>query len=327
MKLALFGNYGVNNLGDDLILKGFLNQHPDDEVMVFCGNPDRVHKQFGLEAHPFFPGGFRSIWKYLISSPYRRLFKRGLRELKSADRIFVGGGGILVDRHFKAVFLWWRQLRNISRSGTPFAFVANSFELKHWWSQWLFKTYLKSAEQVTVRDSASLRLAHSLGAQAKLVEDLAMENVGVKFRMKDPKKTIVLALCKWGLDKRKMAELRNFVRSRQEEGFEVIGLAFQTEGDDDREVFAELDTGIPVRSGMEEVLTELGNCNLIVGMRFHSVLLGLKMQKPVIAIAYQKKVRHLMEDAGKEMLCLEIQNLNGEKLQSVFEKAVEEGDG
>src|SRR3972149_7300831 len=190
MTIGLFGNFGVQNLGDDLILKGFLGKFKDDHVIVFCGNPDGVSSKGGstsggknkflVDAYKFFPGGFRSILKYLFSPSYRREIKRGFNALFSVDKVYIGGGGILVDRHIKAVFLWWKQLWLILKSEKEFEFIANSFELKKWWSKRIFKKYLSRASKISVRDGQSKRFIESLGLKAELVEDLSVRYVSAR---------------------------------------------------------------------------------------------------------------------------------------------------
>ena len=86
MKLAVFGNFGVRNLGDDLILQGFLEQYKDDEVLVFCGNPEGATREFKLSAYNFFPAGFRSHMKYLLSSESQAL----ISQLELSDNEALG---------------------------------------------------------------------------------------------------------------------------------------------------------------------------------------------------------------------------------------------
>ncbi len=47
------------------------------------------------------------------------------------------------------------------------------------------------------------------------------------------------------------------------------------------------------------------DCEVFIGMRFHSVLLALQNNIPVVAINYSHKVRRVMEEYGLERYCLE----------------------
>lgn len=325
MKIAVFGNFGAENLGDDLILRGLMKKYPDDELIVFCGRPEVVTRDFGLVAARFFPGGVKSILRSWTQEGRAELQKS--RELlRTVDEVVIGGGGILVDRHWKAIFLWWRQLREIHKSGKPTSFLANSFELRRAWTRRLFEPFFRSAKSISVRDKASQEFIRSLDLEAELVKDLAWEVQdlgGMEGRYGPKEKKIALALCRWGLGESQLQALRNFVQQRRADGYEIVGLAFQTFGDDDREVFAKLDPRIPVKIGIEAVLTALRSAELLIGMRYHAVLLAQKYGIPTIALSYQDKVSNLMQESGQSAWLLPIQNVDEQKLQEVFRKRVD----
>lgn len=320
MKRAVFGNFGVENLGDDLILQGFLQQHQDDQVMVFCGNPKAVTTTGVLSVHSFFPAGLRSWLKFFSSSEYRRQIKESWDALRSVDHISIGGGGILVDKHWKAVLMWWMQLRKIKKSGTPFSFIANSFELTKWWSKALLVPYLKRAESVTVRDSASLRFAKQQGIIGEQVLDLAYS---AELPKKDAttNRILSLALCRWGMGNAQKHALQSFVKKAQEQGWDVQGLVFQSIGDNDRKVYKELDLDMAIIEGVDQVLEALSKTTFLVGMRLHSLILADRFDIPSIALAYQQKVENFMQDKQHSEFCIPIQNLDEQNLQELFGKA------
>lgn len=406
MKLAIFGNYGVQNLGDDLILEGFLKLHPHDEVVVFCGHPEQVRTQFKLQSQPFFPGGIRSLLKYWFNSEYRQQIKQAQQVLKSCDRVFIGGGGILVDRHFKALYLWRAQLAEIKKSQVPYVFIANSLELNSKRSQRMFKPFLEDARHISVRDKASQDLLARMGLEAELVQDLALSSQSLNYpgsmsltgaqttsmapvrrlepamgstpnpfnpavrrggfeagrgttqplclsettlQRRDPSHCpplpsslppklhniptvpkvpmVSLALNRWMLDKSRLNILKQFISSLQKKGYQVQFLAFQTHGDDDRAVYKQLDPSISILTGKDQVLPALKSSVLLVGMRFHALLLAIHYGIPTIALPYQSKVIALMTEKGLENQLLPLPDLNLSKLQELFENLVEQKPG
>lgn len=333
MKIAVFGNFGVENLGDDLILQGLMKKYPDDELTVFCGRPEVIARDFGLQATKFFPGGLKSMLRSWTKDGSDE-FLKSRQVLSSVDEVVIGGGGILVDRHLKAILLWWMQLQKIRKSGKPYSFVANSFELQRSWTRKLFWPFFRDAKSISVRDSASQEFIRSLGLEAELVKDLAWEvelEGGERRNGMDGRdgrdgrreKVIALALCQWGVGEVQLRALRSFVQQRRAEGYDVIGLAFQTYGDDDREIFAKLDPTLPVITGLQQVLNSLRSAHLLIGMRYHAVLMGQRCDIPTIALSYQEKISNLMRDAGQSAWLLPIQNVDEQKLQELFGKAVE----
>lgn len=360
MSVAIFGNYGVKNLGDDLILSGMLEVFCDSDIRIFCGNPKQITNNQKLSSHSFFPSGLRSWLKYLFSSAYRKQIEAGFDALKCCDRIILGGGGLLVDRRLKAVLLWFSQLRWIKKSGKPFEFLGVSFELNRWWTKRLFRPYLKAAAKITVRDTASLALLASLGIHAELVPDFAWhaplsvistpichsdrpesgiggggveESLGGGLRKGIPPFALMtglsrndtlgatlgkisLSLCRWGLGRRQQNVLRTYISERRKQGFELVGLAFQTVGDDDRKMFQNIDPSLRVVSDPNEVLNELAVSNLLIGMRYHSLVLALRLNIPFIALGYQEKVTAFMRDQGMEKRMIPIKELNDKTLLS-----------
>jgi polysaccharide pyruvyl transferase WcaK-like protein len=320
MLIAVFGNFGVDNRGDDMILQGLMKHFSGDELIVFCGNPKRVTEVFGLKAYTFFPGGLRTFASSLFSKVYRQGLKESETALKNVDRVLIGGGGILVDRRVKAVSLWYAQLKKISESKIPYEFIANSFELSRKWARRLFEPFLMSAEKISVRDSFSQKYIKNLGIEAELVKDLAYQ-AELPASSNQKKKKIGFALCRWGLGHYGLSALRSFIDQKDTENYEFVGFAFQSKGDDDREIFSDLDPELPVISEWPEIVKEMSECELLVGMRLHSLILADRLGIPHIALAYQAKVKHYMKDQGRSDLVLDMNSVNEQKLQDLFVKA------
>jgi len=68
MKIVIAGNYGANNLGDEMILEGLLkllnDVVPDAKITVLSSEPKDTKKRHKVKSLNLFPAGFRS---YLIS--------------------------------------------------------------------------------------------------------------------------------------------------------------------------------------------------------------------------------------------------------------------
>lgn len=324
-RIAVFGNFGVENIGDDLILHALLKRFQGQELIVFCGRPEVVTRDFGVSAARFFPGGVKSTLRSWTKEG-REEVQKSRRLLYSVDEVIIGGGGILVDRHVKAIMLWWQQLREIGKSGKPYSFVANSFELKRSWTRKLFEPFFKAAKSISVRDKASQKFIRSLGLEAELVRDLAWEvlegeEMDGKYDAKEKK--IALALCQWGLGEPQLQVLRNFLRQRRSEGYEIVGLAFQTFGDDDRVLYQKLDPSLSIKTGLQDVLRALRSAKLLIAMRYHAILLGQRCGISTIALSYQEKVANLMQDSHQSDWLLPIQNVDEQKLQDLFKRIVE----
>jgi polysaccharide pyruvyl transferase CsaB len=67
-------------------------------------------------------------------------------------------------------------------------------------------------------------------------------------------------------------------------------------------------------------ITLLGQLDLLVGMRLHAVIMALKCKVPVIGLAYDPKVSHVLEEFKQPILNL--QNENDEETKSAWIKIV-----
>lgn len=324
MKIALFGNFGVQNLGDDLILESLLNdyQSKGHEVIVFCGQPAQLRKQFEVEAYDFFPGGIRSLALGLMNPMDREHWKQSKAALRSVDEVVIGGGGILVDRHPQAVLLWWNQLREIRKSQKPYRFRSNSISLKRKYSQKLLLPFLRKASAISVRDSESKSWLAKQGIKSVLVPDLARE-ADLKISQHLPKGIVSFALCRWELQRQQWTALQEFILTLKEKGYTVKGLAFQQKGDDDRELYKQWFPELDIVTGKEEVIRTLSHSDLLVGMRLHSLILGREIGVPLIGLPYQEKVKAFMKDEGMENQLIELKNISHQSLTKMMEKVID----
>ncbi len=68
----------------------------------------------------------------------------------------------------------------------------------------------------------------------------------------------------------------------------------------------------------DELMSQLGTVDSVIGTRFHTVLFGLKLGKPTIAIGYGRKHLALMEQLGVEEWFQDIRDLDAERLYTQF---------
>ncbi len=73
----------------------------------------------------------------------------------------------------------------------------------------------------------------------------------------------------------------------------------------------------PVAS-VEDLLSQLAETDLVVGTRFHNVLLALLLNKPSMAISFHHKCSSLMSQMGLSEYCQDIKQLSGDRLIEQF---------
>ncbi|MGE5047551.1 MAG: polysaccharide pyruvyl transferase family protein, partial [Deltaproteobacteria bacterium] len=127
-----------------------------------------------------------------------------------------------------------------------------------------------------------------------------------------------------------VAKMTRFVSWLLERGYDVrllIGdLCYDTRSKDD--VLRGLSRcGAPIAGGrvvtarigsVEELVEEIAGTDLVVAMRFHTALLALMLEKPVIALSYHQKCVSLMDAVGLPQYAHDIDRGETEQLVEQF---------
>jgi polysaccharide pyruvyl transferase WcaK-like protein len=80
---------------------------------------------------------------------------------------------------------------------------------------------------------------------------------------------------------------------------------------------------LPVTT-VAELVTALSRCDAIVASRFHNVLLGYVLGRPVLGISYQSKTDSLMAEYGQSAFCLSIADITVEKLSETLDHVLDQ---
>ncbi len=65
-------------------------------------------------------------------------------------------------------------------------------------------------------------------------------------------------------------------------------------------------------------ISKISGLDILVGMRLHSLILSLREKIPVVGIAYNDKIRYIMNESGIVEQCIDIDNLTPDKLVYCF---------
>ena len=69
----------------------------------------------------------------------------------------------------------------------------------------------------------------------------------------------------------------------------------------------------------EQLLPQIAGTDIVVATRFHNILLGLVLNKPVISISFHHKCASLMKEMGLSEYCQDINHMNGDRLIEQFQ--------
>ena len=298
MKLALIGNYGATNIGDDAIMSSILKSHASHDWTVFSANPDETHRQFKVKTAPLFPLGLRSAIKFG--------FRKSYKALRSVEAVVLGGGGLFQDSRLFACFLWAWQVWWAKELGKPmFIYATGVGPLKTWLGKWLTRWSYDYASGITVRDHRSLDNLVELGVDAKKIEVTA--DPAFLFKPSEEEKTreartYLISLRPWLNQNKALVEgfTKVLLKLKAEKNAKFTFVCMQSIREHDRQIaepVARRVGGVLVEPrDFTELVGLLEQAEFAIGMRYHFLIAAMIAKTPTLALSYSPKVQSLYED-------------------------------
>ena len=317
-KIVISGYYGFNNAGDEAMLSAILQAlnrtfHSPD-ITVISGSPQTTAATYGVHTVPRFSiGGI-------------------LRAVFSSDLIISGGGSLLQDvTSWKSMIyylsiitlgvLFRKQVFLYSQGIGPVRYRVIRIILKH---------VLNHVDAITVRDKESKGFLQRLGVRRKIyttadaVLSLAPADLSIGRRIlrekgiPEGKKKIGIAIRYWHHSKEWMDKLKSAIsRLAAKEDAVIVCIPMQYPEDekaaesmnleDDRVYFLDDDYSI------EELMSIIGNMNVLLGMRLHALIFSALMHVPFLGISYDPKIDNFLALIGQKP-STSVQHMDGEKL-------------
>ena len=320
-QIVLVGNFGAENIGDELILAGFLKklrkELPRAKVCVLAGNPKLVRRFHGIAALPHLPTGLRSFFK--------RGWWQSLQKIRKADAVIFPGGGLFTDEEsFHAILIWGIHLLVSRYFWKPVYLLGQSvgkFEKKY--ARDFARFLLQKAEWIGVRDETSVNELKKLGiasTKIKRGKDSSFWLVNKIPKTKPLKKTGVVKI---------LVSIRSYPKIGEKFFVELTKaldeisektharITFTEFGKGDAEIWRKICRHSkhsklwkilkPLESA-ENVVKELKKFDVVVGMRLHSLIAAKLAGIPVIGFAYSRKVKGFAEKS------LTVKNFKAEQL-------------
>ncbi|MDA2934711.1 polysaccharide pyruvyl transferase family protein [Acidobacteria bacterium AH-259-D05] len=322
--IVIHGYYGFNNTGDELILSVIIQElarHiPSCNVKVVSKNPDLTRRVHQVEAVTCL--GLKEVASCI----------------RSASLIIMGGGGLFHDywlRDNAEVFSFpasglpsYGQIPLLAKLyGKPLIYLALGVGPIHSDEATQFVRFISSiADRITVRDKSSRDLllalhkrqdiqvapdpvfAFSIPDKLQCRRALA-ETSG---RSMDPDR-LVLGVClrPWGPDSSEWVQkvAKGISLFLEKTKSLVCFIPFQDiDGSSDVRIAREVAQRIDHREQVIELAWDprpsttamhVGGCDLLLGMRFHSIILSAVAGNPVVALAYDPKIDAVMDMLGQ----------------------------
>jgi polysaccharide pyruvyl transferase WcaK-like protein len=283
-----------------------------------------------------------------------RQYVRAFRTLEGTEMLIVPGTGLLTDAYGLvdwgpySLFKWslMAKLR-----GCRLLFVSvGAGPIRSTFGRLLVKSALSMADYRSYRDTPSMKCVEDIGVRTqhdRIYPDLVfglpqtwmptdeapvrrrrvvgiglMEYAG-KYSVPDPTDDTYF---------RYLSSLTVFVQWVLNHDCDVKLLL----GDGDTRVIQDFRTLLRARLGsldenrvsyrpipsFKELLSELGETDVVVATRFHNILMSLLLNKPVVAISFHHKCASLMSEMGLSEYCHDINHMDPDALIRQFESLI-----
>ncbi|MEM0951112.1 MAG: polysaccharide pyruvyl transferase CsaB [Cyanobacteria bacterium P01_H01_bin.74] len=328
--VVISGYYGFDNLGDELILRVLLTHLKQRKIhcIVLSNQPHQTSIHYGVMA--------------IARTDVIEI----VRALSKANLLISGGGGLFQDVTSMKSPLYYGALIHLARFlNVPVCFWGQGVgPLNKKLSQMVFRSSLLNCQSVLVRDEKSAQLTETLSGLSPQVSadpvwllnltpllSKQTSHSTKTLKNNDPSKNFKLgvSLRPWDtLTDSALAGLSKTVQYLTESHtVELVLLPFQPQDMGVLEQFQNrYQSCCPADSirlvPPAEVLSTITTCDGLIGMRFHSVVLALLLNIPVVGIAYDPKVSTLLESfslacVSVEMLTEPAKELNAQVLEGL----------
>ena len=333
-RIVISGYYGFNNIGDESILKAVVDnlrdRIEDIDITVLSQNPQSTQEKFGVKAVD------------------RMSIAKIVKSIVKSDLLISGGGSLLQDVTSKKSILYYLAVMWIALFFRKKVFIYSQGigPVNSGMNRRLMIKTLKKVDYIVVRDEGSREflLECGLSPEKMLVTadpvirikkpDLEegrkiLEEADFDFSTDTPK--IGIAIKGKLKDEDFLSEICIGIQgliSRYDARIVLIPFHFSEDMPITEEIQRRIGgrvTCIKKKCLTEEMLSIIGNMDLLVGVRLHSLIHSAIMEVPMIGISYDPKVNSFMKSMDLRAMC-SVYDFKGEYLLEEYEKVMSQKD-
>ncbi|UCE19702.1 MAG: polysaccharide pyruvyl transferase family protein [Gemmatimonadota bacterium] len=355
--ISISGCYGENNIGDDILfmalVRGIRARLHDCTIVAFTANrknTERLLVREGIE-----PESVRTVYsgRWGLFEPESPpllsilwIFQT-FRWIHRSDLLLIGPGNPIKDdtNRFKLLFYLSRAVIAYLLK-TPYAYIGVGVGNVTWRvSRCFFKIFGNRAVFISARDLVSAEKLSELGIDGPKVISLADLSFCETILPSFPENERTMAPSIIGLSARHFSYkhfpeniIKNYYDSliswckwiNSTYGCKFIFFPFcEEEHQSDFPAYDKLSSKLEPHSirieiyrcqNFSELKSQIAQCDLFLGTRFHSVLLATQQNVPVLAISYEEKAYKFMKEVGLEEYVIQIEELSFELLKHKWEQ-------
>ncbi|NOU71430.1 polysaccharide pyruvyl transferase CsaB [Paenibacillus sp. LMG 31458] len=312
VKIALSGYYGFDNSGDEAVLQSILfalqeqgrEQGLQIEPIVLSANPEKTSAMYGVKAyHRMKPGSL-------------------FRALRESDGLISGGGSLLQDATSSKTIPYYLAVLKIAQwLGKPTFIYSQGIGPV---SRPMFYGWIRSVFQrcayVSVRDTESAELLGKMRLPRERITVVPDPVMGLPLRGTGSSggapdlapdglvRTIGMSVRFWNEDR---SELEALSQSLQvllaaDANVRLRFLPFHLPSDEVASQFVidrlgDHGTRVEMVRGIahpQDMLAQVAECDLLIGMRLHSLIYAASQFVPMVGISYDPKIDQFLHRLG-----------------------------
>jgi colanic acid/amylovoran biosynthesis protein len=309
MKTVLLRYYSANNLGDDLFVKLIAERYRNKFLVIMHYRASSLLKLSNLK---IYKAKVNSILiNYVENSRFRRKLWYEYLAKKCDLMVYIGGSIFKESGNLKD---WRQEPKFYKRLKIPYYFVSSNFgpyETQEFVG--IVKGIINNSEDACFRDNASGQVFGSR-SNVSVASDVVFSLDISKYKVQT-KKLVIFSIidCEErvgrSLSSRYEDEIIRLTKQFISHGYEVNYMSFcKIQGDEKAcyRILSKIDDKkiresvliYSYEGNLEEALSMIASCEVIVGTRFHANVLGLVFNKKVIPIIYSSKTTEVLKDIG-----------------------------
>lgn len=351
-KITICGYYGYRNVGDEAILEAIVGilkeKRPDLEIIVFSGNPEETSAQHGVES--VYIGENVTIRKFFNFKNISKTIHI-VKTVFQSDLLLIGGGGIIHDRNLHIIAKFWINKIILGKLfHKPIMLYAPGVgPVKTKAGRFLTNLIVNSVNVITVRDNSSKNVLLNCGitkppihvtadpvlaltpAHPERIKDiLAIEGiannrvVGMSVRwnpyeFKSDDKFVENF-------KKTMSKISDYIIEELDVDLVFIPMQYPPRETCDIKIMEDIlqmmdhKNRAKIVRGMyssKEILGIVGEMDMLIGMRLHSLIFAARMNVPMVGIVYDFKVNEFLKMIEQDMWSCDYKSI---ELLDIFNK-------
>ncbi len=328
--ILISGYYGFNNIGDESILQAVVDnlreKLEDIEITVLSRNPESTAR------------------KYSVNSVNRKSAADVLKAVRKCDLMVSGGGSLLQDVTSRKSILYyliimWTALLFRKK---VFIYSQGIGPILSKFNRRLTAMTLKRVHGIVVRDEASKELLIEIGLRGDKINVTADPVLRVKkadltlgreilmregFQPEEGRLTVGFAIREKKINSNFVDEICVSIRRLIDEyRARIVLIPFHYS--EDMAVIEEIERRLGTdvfcikhKYLTNEMLSIIGNMDVLVGVRLHSLIHAAIMEVPMIAVSYDPKINSFMHSVDMKAMC-SVYDFKNEFFIEEFEKTI-----